>query len=311
VAHVLDVVVHRPPTPDDVSTIRALADLATTHDGHPPFGEAVWRDLAHPTTESAVLVATDGAGPIGAVHLAPPDNLLDTTEVLAGMVVEPSHRDGSVARALIDAACTDVAARGGGHLVLWVFGADDTSSTDAGRAGFALERELLQMRVSLPIAERARWPEGVAVDTFRPGVDDGEWLAVNNRAFAADPDQRGWTLETLAPRLAEPWFDPEGFLVARDAAGIAGFCWTRVHPADPPAEPDALGEIYVIGVDPGRQGAGLGRALVVAGLSWLHEHGTPVGMLFVDAANEPALALYRALGFEVARRDRAYSRDIA
>jgi mycothiol synthase len=67
----------------------------------------------------------------------------------------------------------------------------------------------------------------------------------------------------------------------------------------------------VIGVDPDRQGTGLGRALVVAGLSWLHEHGTPVGMLYVDAANEPALALYRAIGFEIARHDRAYSRDLA
>jgi mycothiol synthase len=310
VAGVLDVVVHRPPESGDVSTIRALAAVAAEGDGHPPFGDSVWRDLAHPTPESAVLVASDATGAVGALHLAPPDNRTRADELLAALVVDPSRRDGSVERALVDVACRDVAGRGGGRLVLWVFGADDTPSAYAADGGFTLERELQQLRVALPIAERPRWPAGIEVAAFRPGVDDDEWLAVNNRAFAADPDQSGWTREPLVRRLKEPWFDPDGFLVARDANGIAGFCWTKVHPADPPEEPQALGEIYVIGVDPDRQGTGLGRALVVAGLDWLHAHGTPVGMLFVDAANEPAIALYRALGFEVTRRDRAYVRDV-
>ena len=309
-AGVLDVVTHRPPEAGDVSTIRALADAAAESDGHPPFGDLVWRDLSDPTPESAVLVASDATGALGALHLAPPDNRTRADELLAALVVDPSRRDGAVERALVDAACRDAAGRGGGRLVLWVFGADDTPAAFATDAGFTLEREVQQLRVDLPIAERPRWPTGIEVAPFRPGVDDDEWLAVNNRAFAADPDQSGWTRETLARRLEASWFDPDGFLLARDTNGIAGFCWTKVHPADPPHEAQDLGEIYVIGVDPERQGTGLGRALVIAGLDWLHEHGTRVGMLFVDAANEPAIALYRALGFEVTRRDRAYVRDV-
>ena len=293
-----------------MSTVRALADTAAESDGHPPFGESVWRDLAHPTPESTVLLASDAGGPVGALHLAPPDHRTRADEVLAAIVVDPGYRDGSIERALVDAACKEVEEHGGGRIVLWVFGANDAPAEHATGAGFTLQRELQQLRVALPIAERPRWPDGIEVTAFRPGVDDGEWLAVNNRAFADDPDQSGWTRETLARRLEEPWFAPDGFLLARDADGLAGFCWTKVHPADPPDDPQALGEIYVIGVDPDRQGAGLGRALVVAGLDWLHEHGTPVGMLFVDAANEPAIALYRALGFETTRRDRAYVREV-
>jgi mycothiol synthase len=310
VAGVLDVFVHRPPAADDVETLHRLADEATARDGHPPFGDSVWRDLAHPTSETTVVTATDRTVAVGALHLGPPDNITGTRELLSGLVVAPDSRDGTVERTLLDAACSEVANRGGAHLVLWVFGADDASTRHAAAAGFELERELRQLRIALPLDETPRWPDGVAVDAFRRGVDDDEWLAVNNRAFADNPDQRGWTHETLASRLAEPWFDPGGFLVARDADGIAGFCWTKVHAPDPPREPGPLGEIYVIGVDPSRQGSGLGRALVVAGLAWLHEHGTPTGMLFVDAVNEPALALYDALGFEVARRDCAYARDI-
>ena len=138
------------------------------------------------------------------------------------------------------------------------------------------------------------------------GQDEDEWLAVNNRAFAGHPEQGGWTLDTLLQREQAEWFDPEGFLLAFDDDGLAGFCWTKVHPADPPKEPVALGEIYVIGADPGRQGIGLGRALTVGGLASLAERGITMGMLYVDGANDAAVGLYRSLGFVTHRVDRAY-----
>ena len=72
---------------------------------------------------------------------------------------------------------------------------------------------------------------------------------------------------TLRARMAEPWFDPAGFLITQSDGHIAGFCWTKVHPTDPP-----IGEIYVIGADPTHQGHGLGAALTVAGLEWLWSH---------------------------------------
>ena len=67
--------------------------------------------------------------------------------------------------------------------------------------------------------------------------------------------------------MAEPWFDPALFLLASDTEGLAGFNWLKVH--DPEPDP-ALGEIYVIGVDPRAQGTGLGRALAIAGLHAVH-----------------------------------------
>ena len=124
--------------------------------------------------------------------------------------------------------------------------------------------KLWQLRVPLP-AEAPRWPTGVRVRTFEPGRDEAAWLELNNRAFKNDPDQSGWVEETLRRREDEPWFEPVGFLLAVDEQGLAGFCWTRLHPAAPPVEPVPLGEIYVIGVDPDRQGSGLGRALTLGG----------------------------------------------
>jgi mycothiol synthase len=304
---VIDVRMRNPVAPADVAIVRALADQAQAADGHPSLGDAVWRDLHAPSDGTRLFVAFDDDQPIGALHtMSRPDG-----PVTAAVVVDPDRREAGVATALLDAARKVLADRAPRHVVLWAFGADDRADAFASAAGFAPERELWQMRVPLPIAEEPRWPPGVAVRPFVPGQDEAEWLNVNNRAFAHDPDQGGWTGDVIRSLEAEPWFDPKGFLLAVDDRGIAGFCWTKTHPPVLPHEPEALGEIYVIGVDPDRQGTGLGRALVVGGLSSLYERDMTVGMLFVDASNEAAINLYRGLGFDVTRVDRAYGRDVA
>ena len=62
----------------------------------------------------------------------------------------------------------------------------------------------------------------------------------------------------------------------------------------------------MIGVDPDAQGIGLGRALVLAGLDHLARiRRCPNGVLYVAAANTPAVGLYESLGFTVHRTDTA------
>ena len=100
-----------------------------------------------------------------------------------------------------------------------------------------------------------------------------------------------------------------GFLVADDPGRpgeFSGFCWTKEHEAtntDP-----ALGEIYVIGVDPSHRGEGLGPAFTMAGLDHLAAQGLTTAVLYVEADNEPARRLYDRLGFATHRRRRVYTR---
>jgi len=305
---VLETRLLQPVAPADLVTVTRLHDDAEAVDGHPSLGEAVWRDLDRPLAPgSAGVVAVDDGRAIGFAYVHRSDNETPAHWDL-GIVVRPDARgDGSVAVALLERVVEHVDGEGGGLVVLWLFEPDERDDDAALRAGFRRQRDLLQMRVALPLGETPAWPPSVDVRPFVPGQDDDAWLEVNNRAFAGHPEQGGWVESTLARRLAEPWFDPEGFLLAFDDDGLAGFCWTKIHPATD-ADPE-LGEIFVIGVDPSRAGAGLGRALVVAGLRSLAERGVRTGMLFVDGDNEAALRLYESLGFTTHRRDRAYERE--
>jgi mycothiol synthase len=181
----------------------------------------------------------------------------------------------------------------------------------ATRLGLTDHRDLYQLRRPLPVP--ADHPERhhvgtVALRPFDPERDTNAWVRQNNRAFAHHRDQGDQSAASLAATLAEPWVDLAGFLVADDPerpGELAGSCWTRVHP---PAPPDpALGEIFVIGVDPTCHGRGLGALLVLAGLDHLSEQGISTAMLYVDATNEAARRLYRRLGFEPHLRRRVSS----
>lgn len=69
-----------------------------------------------------------------------------------------------------------------------------------------------------------------------------------------------------------------------------------MHPASGDAA--AIGEVYAVGIAPDHQGHGLGRALTAAGINHLAEQGLDEVMLYVDADNPAAVALYESLGFE-------------
>lgn len=197
--------------------------------------------------------------------------------------------------ALVDAG--SAATRAGARLRFAAEPAEAEHAQLADRAGLHLVRELLQLRRArpLPDAVRPRTDEAFTTRAFAAGRDDEAWLDVNNRAFAWHPDQGGWTVETLRAKQAEPWFDPDGFLVTEIDGRLAGFCWTKVHRDHDPV----LGEIFVIAVDPDIHQHGLGRFLTVAGLDHLASKGVDTAMLYVEADNAAARALYDSLGFTV------------
>ncbi len=275
--------------------VRRLLEAAAEVDGVSPVGEQVLRELSRGRT--AHLMGVSEHAVVGYLNLA---------EGTAELAVDPKARRRGVGTALIRAAL----ARGGEGVRFWAHGTVPAAAAMARILSLRAVRELIQMRRPLRGLPEAEAPQGFRIRTYSGPADDQELLRVNNAAFVWHPEQGGWNDTHLAERLAAPWFDPRGLLLAVDDSDgrLLGFHWTKVHDERPGT---ALGEVYVVGVDPAAQGRGLGRALTLAGLRHLAERlggdEDAEVMLYVERDNTAAVNTYRSLGFQVAAVDTAYA----
>ena len=276
-------------------------------DGTRPMSDHMWLDLREGGRRgyAGIIVREEG-------H----DHIVGYGQVSRGneswgldIVIHPHHRYdmAEIGPRMLEEAVKVVAGDGGGHVHWWVFEANNVHTDLARAAGFSPGRRLLQLRRPLPLdPAHLAVLDGFVTEPFVPGADEEEWLAVNNAAFSSHPEQGGWGIDTIRSRESEEWFDAAGFLLHRVDGAIAGFCWTKMH--DDPAGP--VGEIYAVAVDPARASRGLGTRLVTAGLDHLARAGAVTAMLYVDADNAPAMAVYDRLSFRPHHSERAYVGDV-
>jgi mycothiol synthase len=294
----------------DVADALALLRAATDVDGVRPLSEESELRLQHGGPPGGGdLVVRDGGEVAGYARY---DTGLDGG-VEAELVVHPSFRRRGHGRALLDRL---VEVAGPRPLSVWAHGDLPGSAELLAPRGFARARVLLQMRRDLAGVDpdpRPVLPDHVTVRPFRPGTDEAAWLRVNARAFAAHPEQGSWTPDDLLLREKEPWFDPDGFLLAwrgdPDSGGeLLGSHWTKVHPPGD-VGPEAVGEVYVLGVAPEAQGLRLGRALTDLGLAHLRGRGLGQVLLYVEEDNRPAVRLYEGRGFSRFSVDVSWRRE--
>jgi mycothiol synthase len=276
----------------EINSVRRLVAAAEAVDQIRALNEAALLQLRrpHPTTRH-VLATADG-------KLLGYAQLESGTEWSAGqLLVSPEHRGEGVGTQLLKRLIMESTT----PLRVWAMGDTPAARALAAAAGMVRQRELLIMERRLddelpdPVV-----PPGVEIRTFVPGQDEQEWLQVNAAAFANHPEQADIDMDDLADRMAEPWFDPNGFFVAIREGAMIGFHWTKQHQ-------DQLGEVYVLGVAPWAAGRGLGKALLLTGLHSLQQRGSSRVKLYVEADHKVAIALYLTYGFATASRDVMYA----
>jgi mycothiol synthase len=240
-------------------------------DGVAPVDEAARMSLAHRgVTGNALWSATDGFA------------LLRGHEL--DVAVAPEARGQGTGRDLVEAALAEAPP----EVTSWSHADHPAAAALARRFGFEATRALWVMsREAGPVDVPS--VDGVTIRGYRDS-DAAEVVRVNAAAFAHHPEQGSMDATNLAERMAEPWFDPQGLLVADAGDGLLAFHWTKQHSPE-------LGEVYVVAVDPAAQGRGLGKSVTAAGLAHLASRGVRRIILYVESDNDPAIATYSKLGF--------------
>ncbi len=278
-------------------SVLALIKAAHDFDGTPPIAEHVLLHLRHGGDKSdSHLVIEENNKVIAYAHL-------DTTDLVAGpsveAVVHPNHRSKGLGSSILKEAIKVC----GDKTRIWSHG--DLPAAKAIAASLNLERLWSNLLMSKPLGEIQPVIFKYPIRTFISDFDNQAFLSLNNKVFANYPDQGGWGEDDLKVRLNESWFDEKGFFVAEDKGELIGFCWTKIHGAhthshtgeDDDHGHEALGEIYVLAVNPDYKEQGVGRDLTITGLNYLKYQGLNNVMLYVGVENKPAFNLYKSLGF--------------
>lgn len=295
--------------------VRRVAEAAQAVDGVAPLSEQPLLWLRDPAADVRHVLARDDAGAL--VGYAQVD-LAAAPDPTAELVVAPDARRRGTGTALLGGAGSVATGDAHGSLAVWAHGDLPAARALAARHGLVPVRELWQMRLDLtpgasevaadgrvatgattgaPRTQPTRpLPAGVRVRTFVPGQDEDAWLRVNARAFADHPEQGRMTLADLRAREAEPWFDPAGLLLAERDGELLASLWTKVHAPDA-TNPEPVGEIYALGVDPDAQGLGLGSALTALALEHLAASGLVAVILYTERENTAAVRTYTRAGF--------------
>lgn len=272
-------------TPTMQGALRRLVAEITEHDGISPINESASLGIDG-LRDADFFFMGRRSDPHGFV-------VCDERESTLQVGVHPQHRREGHATELLTEAL-----RSYPTFSVWAFGTLPGAPELARRVGLAPIRELLRMERDLPVPGDDA-AAGYEIGPFMT-ADREKVVAVNAAAFAHHPEQGRLTVAEFDQLTAQDWFDPDGLFVAHAADGeVAGFHWTKRHGG-------GLGEVYVLAVAPGHEGKGLGRALLSRGLRHLAAVGDTRVQLYVEAAEQRVVRLYRNAGFEIARTDTAY-----
>ena len=237
---------------------------------------------------------------------------LDVVARADGMRFDVDARtlDRNIAEALLSAAEEHARPQAGHGAVLrgYAPGQEPALAEVFARDGWVPIRHFFQMQIELgDELPEPRWPEGIAVRTFRSG-EEARVYEAQMAAFADHWDFHPQTMEEwLHEGVESPRFDPSLWWLAEDGGEVAGLALTAWHHSDDPH----FGWVAVLGVRPAWRRRGLGKALLLHSFGEFRRRGATRVGLGVDAENTAgAVRLYERAGMKVARRHDAYEKTL-
>ncbi len=178
------------------------------------------------------------------------------------------------------------------------------------KMGFKFIRRFLEMRLDFSeVHEPHMGLIGPRYRHMKRGEED-KLVHIQNRSFADTWGFNSNTLEEIVYRINLPGCAPEDIILACDGEKVMGYCWTRIYAGGNKVTRGDKGRIYMLGVDPDHRGKGIGKEVLLAGLSYLKSKCLRTVEVTVDSKNRAARALYRSIGFQIRTRSLWYEKAL-
>ena len=199
---------------------------------------------------------------------------------------------------------TDIARQQGGTVIatMWVFADDALWQGHLARRGFAPDPDYALHYLLHPLDDvpSPRLPDGFALGHVAP--QDVEARAAAHRAAFGSAHMTGAAYRQV---VAAPGYRPDLDVVSAAPDGrIASFALGWLD------DENRVGEFEPVGTPAEFRGQGLGRAALLEGLRRLRALGAQSVIVYAEADNRAAQALYRSVGFRQENTILAYRKAI-
>lgn len=166
------------------------------------------------------------------------------------------------------------------------------------RLGLQFIRRFIGMKLDLsttllPVITPATY----TIDHLQPG-EEQLLTDIQNRSFADAWGFNPNTTEEIIYRVNLGSSAPEDILMAYLGDRPIGYCWTRRFVEKHAVSESMKGEIHMLGVDPDFRKQGVGRNVLLAGLSHLKYKDITIVELTTDGKDPVAYRLYESIGFK-------------
>lgn len=286
--------------PEDFDLLARLMTRAVdTEEGlHSVSAHDVIEGLGHPRhfPENDLFVAEGGGDIIGYIDVRAE---LDIGRVVLSFLAHPEHRGEVVVMKLIKRAIIRAKELKARRVHVNVLEGAESVRRLMARIRFRFIRRFLELTLDLSngdvpninrISPRCRH--------LKHGEED-KLVQIQNRSFAGTWGFNPNTLEEIVHGIRLPGCSPEDIILACDGENVIGYCWTRTYAGRDKVTRGDKGRIYMLGVNPDYRGKGIGKEVLLAGLSYLKSNGVAIVELTVDSENKAACALYRSAGFQI------------
>ncbi len=276
----------------------------TGHCTSPQFlRESLYRPNYSP--EQDLFVVETAGTIVGYMDVAPE---LEIGRVVLSCLIHSAHRRQGLASQLLGHAIHRAQELGARVAHVNVSQDNVVAKRVLSKLGFRFVRRFLELRLDM---SKVRWQDSsqsaIEYCNLQRGEED-KLAHLQNRSFAGTWGYNPNTAEEIIYKTNLSGCSPEDIVLACEGDEFIGYCWTRITCGAVTGE--RKGRILMLGVDPDYQGKGVGKGVLLAGLSHLKSKGLQVVELTVDSRNKAVCSLYRSVGFKVGASSLWYEKVI-